>query len=55
MLKKFHSDKLNGTNNALIFLSRVPTHHGFTFNLRFLYELKHKLRLCKTVCGIFHF
>ena len=23
-------------------------------NLRFLYELKHKLRLSKTVCGIFH-
>ena len=38
-----------------LFLSRAPTHHGFTFNLRFLYELKHKIRLYKTVCGIFHF
>ena len=27
----------------------------FTFNLQFLYELKHKVRLSKTVCGIFHF
>ena len=37
------------------FLSRAPTHHSFTFNLQFLYELKHKVRLSKTVCGIFHF
>ena len=29
--------------------------HRFTFNLRFLYELKHKVRLSKTGCGIFHF
>ena len=27
----------------------------FTFNLRFLCKLKHKVRLSKTVCGIFHF
>ena len=45
MFKKFSS----------FFLSRAPTHHSFTFNLRFLYELKHKVRLSKTVCGIFHF
>ena len=37
-----------------LFLSQAPTHHSFTFNLRFLYELKHKLRLSTTVCGIFH-
>ena len=55
MLKKFPSDKINGTKNALFFLSRAPTHHSFTFNLRFLYELKHKVCLSKTVCGIFHF
>ena len=55
MLKKFPSDKINGTKNALFFLSRAPTHHSFTFNLRFLYELKHKVRLSKTECGIFHF
>ena len=55
MLKKIPSDKINGTKNALFFLSRAPTHHSFTFNLRFLYELKHKVRLSKTVCGNFHF
>ena len=55
MLKKFPSDKINGTKNVLFFLSRAPTHHSFTFNLRFLYELKYKARLFKTVCGIFHF
>ena len=55
MLKKFPSDKINGTKNALFFLSRAPTHHSFTFNLRFLHELKHKVRLSKTVSGIFYF
>ena len=55
MLKKFPSDKINGIKTALFFLSQAPTHHSFTFNLRFLYELKHKVRLSKTVCGIFHF
>ena len=28
---------------------------GHQFNLRFLYQLKHKVRLSKTVCEIFHF
>ena len=55
MLKKIPSDKINSTKNALFFLLRAPTHHSFTFNLRFLYELKHKVRLSKTACGIFHF
>ena len=55
MLKKNPSGKINGAKNTLFFLSRAPTHHGFTFKLRFLYELKHKVRLSKTVCGIFHF
>ena len=55
MLKKFSLDKINGTKNALFFLLRAPTHHSFTFNLEFLYELKHKVRLSETVCGIFHF
>ena len=54
MLKKFPSDK-NGTKNALFLLSRAPTHHSFTFNLRFLYELLRKVRLSKTMSGIFHF
>ena len=55
ILKKFPSDKINGTKNVLSFLSRAPTHCSFTFNLRFLSELKHKVRLFKTVCEIFHF
>ena len=55
MLQKFLSDKMNGTKNALLFLSRAPNHHGFNFNLRFLNELKLKVRLSKTVHGIFHF
>ena len=55
MLKKIPLDKIDCTKNALFFLSRVPTHHSFTFNLEFLYELKHKVCLSKTVCGIFHF
>ena len=45
MLKKIPSDKINGAKNALFFLSQVPAHHSFTFNLRYLYELKHKARL----------
>ena len=55
MLKKFPSDKINVTKNALFFLSRTPTRHSFTFNSQFLYELKHKVHLSKTVCGILHF
>ena len=55
MLKKIPLDKINGTKNALFFLSRAPTHDSFNFNLRFLNELKHKVRLSKAVCGIFHF
>ena len=55
MSKKFSSDKINGTKNDFFYLSRTPTHYSFTSNLRFLYELNHKLRLPKTVCEIFHF
>ena len=64
MLKKIPSDKINGTKNVLFFLSRAPTlfflsrnptHNSFTFNLRFLYELKHKVRFSKNICEIFHF
>ena len=38
----------------LPFLSQALTRHSFTFNLRFVFELKHKVRLSKTVCRIFH-
>ena len=54
MIKKFPSGKIKGTKDAFFFLSRAPTHHTFTFNLQFLYELKHKVRLSKTV-WIFYF
>ena len=54
-LKKFPSEKINGTKNAPFFLSRALTHHSFTFDLRFLHELKHKVRHSKTVCRIVHF
>ena len=54
-----HWDKKNSfwTNKRCnkILLSRAPTHHSFAFNFRFLDELKNKVRLSKTVCGIFHF
>ena len=43
MLKKFPLDKINGTKNALFFLSQAPAHH-FTFNLQFSYELKYQVR-----------
>ena len=46
---------LYSSNNALFFLSRAPIHQIFTFNLRFSYELNHKVRLSKNVCGIFRF
>ena len=36
MLKKFSSDKINGTKIALFFLSRAPTYQSFSFNLGFL-------------------
>ena len=55
MLKKKNSDKINGTKSALFFLLRAPTHHSRNFNLRFLFEVKHKIRLSKTMFGIFHF
>ena len=55
MLEKLSSGKTNGTKNGLLFLLRAPTHHSFTFKSEFLYELKHKVRLSKTVRGIFHF
>ena len=55
MLKQFPLDKINDTKNALFFLLWTSTYHSFTFNLLFLYELKHKFCLSKSVCRIFHF
>ena len=55
MLKRLPLDKINGSKNALSLLSRAPTYHSFTFNFRFLYDLKHKIHFSKTVQWIFHF
>ena len=51
MLRKFplNKVKIKKRKKAPFFLLRAPTHHSFTSNFQFLYELKHK------VCGIFHF
>ena len=46
---------MNVTKNALFFLLQAPTHHSFTFNSQFLYELKYKVRLSEILCGIFQF
>ena len=54
MSKKFPSDKINGTKAPSYFFRELQL-ISFTFNLRFLYELKHKIRLSKTVCSIFYF
>ena len=50
MLKNFL--RTNVTKNALFFLLRAPTHHSFTLNCQFLYELKRKVYLSKIVYGI---
>ena len=53
MLKTFFWEKINVTNNVNFFLSRA--YHSFTSNSRFFNELKHKVRLSISVCGIFYF
>ena len=47
MLKKFPSDKINVTKNALFFFRELQL-ISFTFNSQFLYELKHMVHLSKT-------
>ena len=54
MLKKFSSVQINVAKNALFFLSHAAAHPNFTLNLRFLYELRHKVYISGIVCGIFH-
>ena len=49
--KKNSLDKTNITQNALFLPSRAPTHQSFTFNSRFLYELKCKAHLSKIGVG----
>ena len=52
MLKKISFWQNKRYKNVLFLLLRAPTHHSFTFNMRFLHELKRKVRLSKTLCGI---
>ena len=54
IIKKIPLDKIKVTKNALFFLSRALTNHSFTFNLQFLYKLKHKVYLSKIAYGVFH-
>ena len=44
MLKKFPSEKINGTKNAILFSLASSKSSQFYFNLRFLHELSHKAR-----------
>ena len=39
----------------MTFFSRTPTYHSFVFTLKLLHELKRKVSLFKTACGIFQF
>ena len=56
MLKiTFSLDKINGTKEYPFFFFRKLQLISFTFNLRFLDELKHKVHLSKAVSGIFNF
>ena len=52
LYKNLFQKKIKVTKNAPLFLYRALAHHSFTFNSQFLYELKHKVRLSKTVYGI---
>ena len=54
MPEKDSYSKIDVTKNTLFFLSGAPVNHSFIFNLRLLFELKHKVRLSKSGCGIFH-
>ena len=43
--KNFISIQINVAKNALFFLSHAAIRLSFTLNLRFLYELKHKVHI----------
>ena len=55
MSKKFPPDKINFTKNVLFILSRATTHQSFTFNSRFLHELKNKIHFSKMCVGFYIF
>ena len=51
ILKKFALGKIDGTKNVVFFLLGASIHQSSTFNLRFLYVLKNKVRLFKMCVG----
>ena len=55
MFKKFPLDKINVTKNAPLFFRELQLIHSFTLNSQFLYDLKHKIHISKTVLWSFHF
>ena len=54
-VKKLSFGESKQYNKCPIFSFVSSNSSQFTFNSRFLYELKHEVRLSKSVCGIFHF
>ena len=52
---RMYVSRKSESNVFRFFIWRVLTHYSFTFNSQFLNELKHKVRLSKTLCGIFSF
>ena len=49
--EKVPLDKIDVTKKALFFLSQAPTHHSFTSNSPFLYELKTRFVSLKECVG----
>ena len=54
MFRKFPLDKINGTKNALFFFASSNLSQFLLLICNF-YELKHKVRFSKPVCGILDF
>ena len=50
-VKKISSQQNKRYKKCTLFSTR----HSFTFDLKFWYELKYRVCLCKSMCGIFHF
>ena len=49
-----HNILRQNTNVVQMFIWTIYF-HSFTFDLQFLYELKHKVHLSKIECVLFHF
>ena len=55
MLKNISFGQDKRYKKCPLYFSQTPTHHSFTFNLKFLCKLKHKVRRSKCVWWIFHY